>query len=240
MIFNQSVAQSVFPLQMVRSRMRRRRGVLQALQASRKRKASDAVLNIINACPFESRRMTALHQYMKKEIAVKEKEKEIAVKEKEKEIAVKEKEKEIAVLQKENQLLNRGLLQVQGLLTSRGLLERVAQLAFDEQVQANHMRGKFNCSDTLKQVPKTGEAGHWSRLLRDTIKQCAPQARTKEASVKELVAVRGDLSKAIHGQPWHGPDVKMVSALSQCGQCVIRRLATELGLEMRETEIDPA
>ena len=229
MIFNQSVAQSVFPLQMVRSRMRRRR----VLQASKKRKASDAVLKIINACPFESRRMTALHQYMKKE-------KEIALKEKEKEIAVKEKEKEIAVLQKENQLLNRGLLQVQGLLTSRGLLERVAQLAFDEQVQANHMRGKFNCSDTLKQVPKTGEAGHWSRLLSDTIKQCAPQARTKEARVKELVAVWGDLSKAIHGQPWHGPDVKMVSALSQCGQCVIRRLATELGLEVRETEIDPA
>ena len=109
------------------------------------------------------------------------------------------------------------------------------------QVQANHMRGKFNCSDTyLKQVPKTGEAGHWSRLLSDTIKQCAPQARTKEARVKELVAVWGDLSKAIHGQPWHGPDVKMVSALSQCGQCVIRRLATELGLEVRETEIDPA
>ena len=99
------------------------------LQASKKRKASDAVLNIINACPFESRRMTALHQYMKKE-------KEIAVKEKEKEIAVMEKEKEIAVLQKENQLLNRGLLQVQGLLTSRGLLERVAQLAFDEQEES--------------------------------------------------------------------------------------------------------
>ena len=111
------------------------------LQAAKKRKASDAVLKIINACPLESRRMTALHQYMKRM----KKEKEIADAFKEKEKEILQKEKEIAVLQKENQLLNGGLLQVQGLLTSRGLLERVAQLAFDEQVQANHMRGKFNC-----------------------------------------------------------------------------------------------
>ena len=113
MIFNQSVAQSVFPLQMVRSRMRRRRGVLQALQASRKRKASDAVFEHnkrVSVWISAHDSSTSVH-YMKKEIAVKEKEKEIAVK---------EKEKEIAVLQKENQLLNRGLLQVQGLLTSRG------------------------------------------------------------------------------------------------------------------------
>ena len=173
----------------------------------------------------EPQRMKALVEYM-----------DMQKLQKEKEVLQLQLQKEKEVLQKENQQLQRGLLQVQGLLTSRGLFECVAQLAFDEQVSARYMRGKFNCSETLKQVPESYDVGQWSTLLRQTIRQCAPRAKTKAAKKQELQAVWDDLSKAIH-HPWYGPDVQIVSALSQTGKCVITKLATALRLEVKETRV---
>ena len=105
---------------------------------SAKRKA-DLFVDAIRACENESQRKKISSSFLEmlQEIAEKEKEKEIAIAEKEKEIAIAEKEiaiaekeKEIAALQAENRLVHSGWLQVQGLLTSRGLVERVAHSPF--------------------------------------------------------------------------------------------------------------
>lgn len=132
---------------------------------SAKRKA-DLFVDAISACENESQRKKISSSFLEmlQEIA--------------------EKEKEIAVLQAENRLVHSGWLQVQGLLTSKGLFERVAHLAFLEQVSAGHMRGRFNCTETLKQVPQTYKDGPWSRTLRNSIKTCAPSAKKRKQCKK--------------------------------------------------------
>ena len=141
-------------------------------------------MDAISACENESQRKKISSSFLEMLQEIAEKEKEIAIAEKEKEIAIAEKEKEIAVLQAENRLVHSGWLQVQGLLTSRGLFERVAHLAFLEQVSAGHMRGRFNCTETLKQVPQTYKDGPWSRTLRNSIKTCAPSAKKRKQCKK--------------------------------------------------------
>ena len=156
--------------------------------------------------------------------------KDLAVKD-----AVAAKDVELVALKVENKMLHHGLLQVQGLLTSRGLFERVAQLAFAEQKAAGHVRGPFNCTSALEQAVITPQSGPWSKLLKKTIKECAPAVgKSKDLQKKELHRLWADLSGAIHGHAWYGPDVKVVAALSKTGKCVIARLAETLGLQLHE------
>ena len=141
----------------------------------------------------------------------------------------------LVALKVENKMLHQGFLQVQGLLTSRGLFERVAQLAFAEQKVAGHVKGSFNCTSALEQAVITPQSGSWSKLLKERIKKCAPAVRkSTDLQKKELHRLWADLSSAIHGHAWYGPDVKVVAALSKTGECVIARLAETLGLQLHE------
>ena len=206
------------------------------------------LLDLINSCPDEALRKQAFREYNTKDMAVATavkdkdlavKDKDLAVKDKDlavkdKDLAVKAKDVELVALKVENKMLQ-GFLQVQGLLTSRGLFERVAQLAFAEQKVAGDVKGSFNCTSALEQAVITPQSGPWSKLLKETIKKCAPAVRKPtDLQKKELHRLWADLSSAIHGHAWYGPDVKVVAALSKTGKSVIARLAETLGLQLHE------
>ncbi|CAE7215948.1 unnamed protein product [Symbiodinium sp. CCMP2592] len=197
----------------------------------RKRAPTESVLlDLINSCTDQARRKQAFREYNTKDKAVVTavKDKDLAVKDKELAVkeAVKDKDEQLVALKVENKMLHQGLLQVQGLLTSRGLFERIAQLAFAEQKVAGHVKGTFNCTSALEQVVITPQSGPWSKLLKETIKKCAPAVgKSKDLQKKELQRLWADLSNAIHGHAWYGPGVKVVAALSKTGKCVIARLA---------------
>mmetsp|Transcript_7494 Transcript_7494/g.10452 ORF Transcript_7494/g.10452 Transcript_7494/m.10452 type:complete len:218 (+) Transcript_7494:29-682(+) len=198
---------------------------------TRKRKnapTEGALLDLINSCPDEALRKQAFREHNTKDKAV-------ATAVKDKDLAVKAKDKKLVALKVENKMLHQGFLQVQGLLTSRGLFERVAQLAFAEQKVAGHVKGSFNCTSALEQAVITPQSGSWSKLLKERIKKCAPAVRKPtDLQKKELHRLWADLSSAIHGHAWYGPDVKVVAALSKTGKCVIARLAETLGLQLHE------
>lgn len=63
------------------------------------------------------------------------------------------------------------------------------------------------------------------------------ESKNQGIKKQELQAVWDDLSNVIHGHPWYGPHVQIVSALGQIGKCVVTGLATALGLEVKETQI---
>ena len=105
---------------------------------------------------------------------------------------------QLAHFEAENALLHKGLLQVQGLLMSRGLFERAAELAFHEQQQAKNISGKFNCTATLRTVPWYPQAGKWSLLLKKAIKACV-NVKSKRGQEEKLQAVHNELSRSIHG-----------------------------------------
>ena len=193
------------------------------------------LLDLINSCPDEAIRKQAFREHNTKDkaVATAVKDKDLAVKDKD--LAVKAKDKKLVALKVENKMLHQGFLQVQGLLTSRGLFERVAQLAFAEQKVAGHVKGSFNCTSALEQAVITPQSGSWSKLLKERIKKCAPAVRkSTDLQKKELHRLWADLSSAIHGHAWYGPDVKVVAALSKTGECVIARLAETLGLQLHE------
>ena len=244
---------------------KRRRAASHAGKRQRKNAPTESVLlDLINSCDNEARRKQAFREYNTKDkavaTAVKDKDlavaakdlavkdavaaKDLAVKDavaakdlavKDKDLAVAAKDVELVALKVENKMLHQGLLQVQGLLTSRGLFERVAQLAFAEQKVAGHVKGSFNCTSALEQVVITPQSGPWSKLLKETIKKCAPAVRkSTDLQKKELHRLLAGLSNAIHGHAWYGPDVKVVAALSKTGKCVIARLAEAFGLQLHE------
>ena len=226
---------------------KRRRAASHAGKRQRKNAPTESVLlDLINSCGNQAIRKQAFREYNTKDkaVATAVKDKDLAVKHKDlavkdKDLAVKDavaaKDVELAALKVENKMLHQGLLQVQGLLTSRGLFERVAQLVFAEQKVAGHVKGSFNCTSALEQVVFTPQSGPWSKLLKKTIKKCAPAVgKSKDLQKKELHRVWADLSNAIHGHAWYGPDVKVVAALSKTGKCVIARLAEAFGLQLHE------
>ena len=224
-----------------------------ALQDAARRKKNKkgpdekVLLNLINSCKDSKVREDALCEYLKvkvaaataakdAELAVAATDAELAVAAKDAELAVAAKDTEMAELRAENKMLHQGLLQVQGLLTSRGLFERVAQFAFGEQKVAGHAKGAFNCTSALEQAVITPKAGPWSMLLKTTIKKCAPAVGKSRSRQKgELVQILAELSQAVQGHPWYGPNVKVVTALSKTGKCVIASFAETLGLQVQAT-----
>ena len=217
----------------------RQQGTRAARRKKNKKGPDEKVLpNLINSCKDSKVREDALCEYLKVKVAAATaaKDAELAVAAKDAELAVAAKDTEMAELRAENKMLHQGLPQVQGLLTSRGLFERVAQLAFGEQKVAGHAKGAFNCTSALEQAVITPKAGPWSMLLKTTIKKCAPAVgKSRSRQEGELAQILAELLQAVHGHPWYGPNVKVVTALSKTGKCVIASFAETLGLQVQAT-----
>ena len=69
--------------------------------------------------------------------------------------------------------------------------------------------------------------GKWTNLIVDAAAECNLDA-------EELYDLYGTLSSEIHGKPWSGPAVQIVSSnLKTEYSCFIRNLATAFGFEVQ-------
>ena len=199
----------------------------------------DAMLEVVNACADQKLRLQALKELEELKLELKDKDLELKDKLnnkdlelKDKDLELKDKEMAIQRLESEKKELVRQVLSAEGLLTARGILERVAQLAHEELRTAGHVKSQFNCTLALQAAASHPKAGRWSRALHRIIKKCDPSSRSLPESLK---AVYTTLSLEVHGRPWHGPNVQMISSLTEEGKCVTRKLAKLLGLKVIET-----
>ena len=215
--------------------------------------SADAMLKVASACADEKLRLQALkelEELKRKDLELKDKlnnkdlelkdklnNKDLELKDKDlelkdKDLELKDKEMAIQRLELEKRDLVRQVLSAEGLLTARGILERVAQLAHEELREAGHVKGnQFNCTLALQEAARNPNAGRWSNALHDVIKECAPSSRSLPNSLKDVYIT---LSREVHGRPCHGPNVQMISSLTKEGKCVTRKLAKLLGLEVIE------
>ena len=241
----------------VHRKRERQQGTRPARRKKNKKGADEKVLlDLINSCTDSKVRKDALCEYLKVKVAAATAAKNAELALKDAELAEKDaklaaataakdaklaaataaKGAEMVDLKVENKMLHQGLLQVQGLLTSMGLFERVAQLAFGEQKVAGHAEGAFDCTSALEQAVITPEAGPWSMLLKTTIKKCAPAVgKSKSQQKDELVRIWEELSYAVHAYPWYNLNLNLVPALSVTGKCVIASFAETLGAQVQAT-----
>ena len=175
------------------------------------------LLQTINEIDDAEKRMNALH-------ALLEKEKEIDEVEKEKEKV----EKERDVFGERLKKLEEDLLRAKGLMTARGVFERVVQLAFNEQKVKKMVKGKCNIANTLPMICDNPQAGRFSGLLVSSATRCDSTQSVKDA----LQSVWTQLSQQVHNFPWSG-DVKIGSDLPKVTRCIAEELCKDMELEVR-------
>ena len=192
------------------------------------------LLQTINEIDDAEKRMKAIHILLEKVEEEKEKEKEIDVLkvEVEKEKVEKEKdvlkvEKEKAVFQERLIKLEEDLLQAKGLMTARGVFERVVQLAFNEQKTVGKVKGECIIANILPTISDNPQAGRFSKLLVSSAIRCDSTQSVKDA----LQSVWTQLSQQVHDFPWSG-DVKIGSDLPEVTRCIAEELCKGMGLEV--------
>ena len=154
-------------------------------------------------------------------------EKQLVQKDLEKQLVQKDLEFQKQLVQKDLDNMRKELLQAKGLLTARGVYERVAQQAWDEQKDAGNVKGGCNVANSLAAAAKYPQAGRWSKLLHDVARKCDAQTDVE----KVLRQVWSDLSQQVHAFPWSGPEVKIDTSLSETGTCIVQMLCGDMGLK---------
>ena len=204
------------------------------------------LLQTINEIGDAEKRLKAIHALLEEEKVEKETEKEKDVlkeriekekveKEKERDVFKEriekekvEKEKERDVLQQRVIKLEEDLLRAKGLMTARGVFERVVQLAFNEQKQVGKVKGKCMIANVLPTTSDNPEVGRFSKLLVSSAQRCDSTQSVKDA----LQGVWTQLSQQVHDFPWSG-DVKIGSDLPEVTRCIATELCKDMGLEVR-------
>ena len=95
------------------------------------------------------------------------------------------------------------LLRAKGVMTSRGVFERMAQLAWTEQGLSG---SKFVCTDVLQKLCNNPQAGKWSTCMYDSAVTCDPNT----VALETLVKVWNELSDPMHGQSFSGLEVQVL------------------------------
>ena len=169
-----------------------------------------------------------------KEIDVRKVEKEKVEKEKEIDVLKVEKEKDVLKVEKEKDVfqerlikLEEDLLRAKGLMTARGVFERVVQLAFNERKTVGKVKGKCIVANILPTISDNPQAGRFSKLLVSSAKRCDSTQSVKDA----LQSVWTQLSQQVHDFPWSG-DVKIGSDLPEVTRCIAEELCKGMGLEV--------
>ena len=200
--------------------------------------AADSVLQAISQVEDTEMRNETLQAYFQTQLAQKDFEKSLMQKDLEKQLAQKDLEKDLVqkdlvqkdfekqLVQKDVDNMRKELLQAKGLLTARGVYERVAQQAWDEQKDAGNVKGGCNVANSLAAAAKYPQAGRWSKLLYDVAQKCDAQTDVEMV----LRQVWRDLSQQVHGFPWSGPEVKIDTSLSETGTCIVQMLCRDMGL----------
>ena len=191
-------------------------------------------LQAVNNIDDKEGRLAALILVKKNEKKLAIAEKKLAIAENEKKLAIAE--KKLAIAEMEKSRINERLLQCAGLLTARGIVERFAQLAYHEQIEAGQIKGNFVCTHALVAAVKNPDAGPWSTFLSTSMQECVEKSPEGLDAPCAVAKVWKDLSEAVHGCPWYGPDVLLISSLNGIGKCLVRKLAAHLGLNVVEKE----
>ena len=200
----------------------------------RKKTPKKRGLRAVNNIDDKEGRLAALILVKKNEKKLAIAEKKLAIAESEKKLAIAE--KKLAIAEMEKSRINERLLQCAGLLTARGIVERFAQLAYHEQIEARQIKGNFVCTHDLVAAVKNPDAGPWSRFLSTSMQECVQESREGLDAPRAVANVWKDLSEAVHGCPWYGSDVLLISSLNDIGKCLVRKLAAHLGLNVVEKE----
>ena len=136
--------------------------------------AADSVLQTISQVEDTEMRNEALEAYFQTQLAQKDLEKQLVHLEFQKQLVEKDLEKQLVqkdlefqkqLVQKDLDNMRKELLQAKGLLTARGVYERVAQQAWDEQKDAGNVKGGCNVANSLAAAARYPQAGRWSKLL---------------------------------------------------------------------------
>ena len=130
------------------------------------------------------------------------------------------------VLQVRMEKFEEDLLRAKGLMTARGVFERVAQLAFHEQKKAGNMKGKCITANVLPIASKHPEAGCWSELLHSSAKEC-DSTQIPEDALQQVWTL---LSNQVHNPSWG--DVKIDPNLPEGTRCIVKKLCEKMGLEV--------
>ena len=126
--------------------------------------------------------------------------------------------KERDILQVRMEKVKKDLLRAKGLMTARGVFERVAQLAFNEQKKAGNMKGKCITANVLPIASKAPEAGCWSKLLRSSAEDC-DSTQIPEDALQQVWTL---LSDQVHNPSWG--DVKIDPNLPEGARCIVKKL----------------
>jgi hypothetical protein len=167
--------------------------------------ASSILLHIVNQHPDKTERQAGLEELFNlREAKATAEGKEALLKAKEE------------LLQKERM----ETLRAEGLLSSRGVLERFLQLHHGEQ----RFRGRFNATDTIRQLT---QAGRWGNSLVWAVKECHGHQIDVRRVLQDLYS---KLSEEIHGRPWDTNAVLIDDSLPDKDKCVLRKLCEFMGL----------
>jgi hypothetical protein len=128
----------------------------------------------------------------------------------------------------------------QSACTSRGIFEYYLKGVFSEFKLKGAYNSRAACDELVKCKfylfiflsklkllfvdIKSGESTqgmYFTRLLKDSVISC-------NFDPTKLYDFYGTLSDKVHGQPWDGPDVRIVAGLSTEQQCLIKKLAESL------------
>ena len=115
------------------------------------------------------------------------------------------------------------LLRAKGVMTSRGVFERMAQLAWTEQGLSG---SNFVCTVVLQKLCRNPRAGKWSTCMYDSALACGPN----NAALDTLVKVWNELSDPMHGQSFSGLEVQVLDRVSAEGKCLLKSFCEMMGL----------
>lgn len=125
-------------------------------------------------------------------------------------------------------LQNKEILRAHGLMTSRGIFERVLQLYYRELYPA---RTRCNITDAIHELLKKPQSGKYEGMIR---RSCS---HIRGSEVTFLNRLYSKLSQGVHGNPWYGGCIKVYEeGLTKNEVGYIKKLAVEMGLNDKEDE----
>ena len=176
---------------------------------------------------------------MKFELGTKELEKkeiELEKKEIEKKLELEKKDFESKLVAKEIELkyINKELLSVKGLLTSRGIFEFYITLCFGE-LQKLGICGEKEKLNFTQTINKMYIVENRQKLPDDG--PCAKLLNAADQCKVHLLDVYMTLCHGVHGSPWSGPGVQVLAnCMSKGDKCIVEFIAEAMKLRTMTQE----
>ena len=139
---------------------------------------------------------------------------------------IRSKDETIESIRREMVAEKREALRARGLLSSRGIFERVLQLLHAEE----NFRGKFNATQAIQQLQQlspSNQSGRWANCLFQSVSKSYGSSVN---IVHQLTTLYSTLSVDVHGQPWNQNSVQISDQLGANDKQFIEELCRCMGL----------